>query len=99
MNADAIGTEAGIVVSVWAIEGVDLYAEHPWPEARYVTCTTDPFWTSRPGRYTAAIMGQRWLDLWLAAEQVVVASGDKQHFFVEGFEPLDSDTLDLWLGS
>ena len=40
-----------------------------------------------------------WMDLWIAAEQLINASGDTHHVFVEQFKPGAGATLRLITGS
>lgn len=82
--------------SVWSISEVeDLMAAHPYLGARFV-CYTSHWGKNHP---QVPIEGDRWLDLWRAADQCIRASGDDHHIFIETFEERGDGVLFLHTGS
>jgi hypothetical protein len=87
------------LASSWSVEGADdVFAPHPYAGAHTVSFDCDPFW-GVGGIYKAPIQGPRWLDLWIAANDCLVRSGDVQHRFIEGFEPDGNGELVIGTGS
>lgn len=39
--------------------------------------------------FVTTVDGDKWLDVWRAAEKLVHASGDMHHVFIEGFVPTE----------
>jgi len=84
--------------SIWSLNHNDFDKPHPFVNAKFVRY--EDHWGDKVGAIKVAIPGPTWLDLWRAAEELIVASGDGHHAFVEAFAPtLDGDTLDLVTGS
>ncbi len=81
--------------SIWSIYSVDdLYAQHPYKGAAEVVYKDH--WGEGP--VTVPVEGDRWIDLWRAADAAIVQSGDEHHVFVEQFRP-QGDRLVLSTGS
>jgi hypothetical protein len=62
----------------------DLYAMHPHAGAtkikygdQYTPIGTDA--------------GLSWIDLWIAADDAIQASGDQHHIFIEAFTPIPTE--------
>lgn len=84
--------------SIWSIYEVeDFYAPHPYTGAKVLAYKDH--WGDKP--VSAAIPGNRWIDLWRAADECIRASGDSHHAFIEQFrtDKVDTDTLILSTGS
>lgn len=84
--------------SFWSMYEVDdFYAKHPFTDAKSVTYIDH--WGDNP--VAAAIPGDRWIDLWRAADECISLSGDDHHIFIERFRPAEnsSSTLVLHTGS
>ena len=81
--------------SVWSIYEVDnLETDHPFADATEVT------YYPYTGLLTVPLEGSKWVDLWAAANDLIIASGDTHHRFVENFEVSDDGkTINLWTGS
>jgi hypothetical protein len=80
------------LVSVWSIYEVDnLYAEHPYPYCNKI----------QYGDVYKSIFGNRWVDLYIAADRAIKASGDDQrHIFIEKLQARsEPGVLELSCGS
>lgn len=75
------------LTAFWNVDGADdVFARHTFPGASAVAFECDAFFGRRTGTFTAAIVGNRWLDLWIAADAALKDSGDCHHVFIEGFK-------------
>jgi hypothetical protein len=84
--------------SIWSMYEVDdFYAKHPFTDAKSVTYIDH--WGDNP--VAAAIPGDRWIDLWRAANECISLSGDDHHIFIERFRTAENNnaTLVLQTGS
>lgn len=84
--------------AIWSLFEVnDLMARHPWDGATHVVYGRH--WGSEP--VTVSIPGPRWVDLYDAANQAILLSGDCHHVYVEAFKPLanNSRQLEMTTGS
>lgn len=95
------------LVSIWSYgEDVDMDAPHPYPQATIVVHETISgvvangvrCWGGEGGRFEAPILGNRWLDLWVAADAAIQASGDLHHRCIEYFKA-GTDPAELHLGT
>lgn len=104
-----IADEHGLV-SCWSVDGADdLDALHPYPGASVLVHETLSgiapggmrVWGGDGGRFAVPIQGPRWLDLWIAADAAIQASGDLHHRFIETFtwRPVQPIELRLFCGS
>ena len=65
--------------SVWSIfEVADLYTTHPYTGATKIKC----------GDQYTHIAGEQWINLYIAADAAIKASGDQHHIFIEAFTPI-----------
>jgi hypothetical protein len=72
----------GIIESSWSVTSVsDLYSCSKFPSA--LVLTYDKHLGDNEVRVD--IEGNRWIDLWKAAEQAIVLSGDLHHLYIEDF--------------
>ena len=62
-------------LSIWDLDTVDLYDEH-----HFRGCTHVEYYG-----HLMPILGERWIDLWRAAENCIKESKDEHHIFIEGF--------------
>jgi hypothetical protein len=70
--------------SIWSVREVeDLQADTPYTEAR--TLVYANHWGDRA--VGVPITGNKWVDVWHAAEQAIVQSGDQHHVFIEAVNP------------
>lgn len=92
----SVGASLG-AKSVWSIYEVDdLETDHPFAGATEVTYCS----YATEGTISVPLEGSKWVDLWAAANDLIIASGDTHHRFVENFEVSDDGkTLNLWTGS
>lgn len=84
--------------AIWSLYEVNnLMALHPWDGATHVVYGRH--WGGQP--VTVSIPGPRWVDLYDAANQVMLLSGDSHHVYVEAFKPLanNSHHLEMTTGS
>ncbi len=88
-----VGSAHGIQHSSWEVEHAgDLLEPHPYPGA------TTLRYDRKVNLSPAPIPGARWLDLWLAADQVLgAANGDWDHRLIEHFTQDDNDPAVLVL--
>ncbi len=95
MRLNAIA-DAHDLVSIWSYgEDVDMAAPHPYPTTTTVVHETISgvapggmrVWGGDGGRFTVPILGNRWLDLWIAADAAIQQSNDLHHRFIEAFDP------------
>jgi hypothetical protein len=86
--------EANGFHSSWCICITDFAAPHPWPDAEFMTYGGG--WGKRPE--PQPIAGLSWLDLWRAADALIVASGDDSHTEIEVFIDY-GEILELRTGS
>lgn len=90
---DEVKTELG-AKSIWSIyEVTDLYAEHPYAGAKELLYKDH--WGAEP--VSVPLIGNRWVDLWIAADHLIQQSGDDHHIFIERFRPLQNDNTVLTL--
>jgi hypothetical protein len=87
----------GIVESNWEVTSVsDLYSRSDYPSA--LVLTYDEHWGDEEIRVD--IEGNRWIDLWRAAEKAIILSGDLHHVYIEEFRGVPaSDEISLSTGS
>ena len=91
---DAICNEHGFK-TIWSVHEVeDLNA--PFAGAATHVLYKD-HWGDKP--VTVAINGNTWVDLWRAAEDAIMQSGDTHHIFIEAFVPGKEGVLVLSTGS
>jgi hypothetical protein len=91
---DEARTELGCK-SIWSVYDVeDLSTEHPFAGAKEILYKDH--WGGKPVR--VPLIGQRWLDLYIAADHAIAQSGDEHHIYIEHFEPAD-ELLILTTGS
>lgn len=84
--------------SIWAINSVDnLYDKHPYIGATKV-CYNNYWGSSNDTEIVEPIMGDKWIDLYVAADKAIEQSGDKHHAFIEAFMHV-GDELVLSTGS
>lgn len=84
--------------TIWSVYEVsDLTAAHPYVGATHVCY--DTHWGSED--VWMPINGDRWVDLYDAADRCIRRSGDDHHVFIEGFDPVadQPQTLRLTTGS
>lgn len=84
--------------TVWSIYEVeDMYEAHPYTGA--TTLVYKDHWGDKP--VSVEIQGNRWIDLWRAANTAILQSGDQHHIYIEIFNPSKEDaaTLILHTGS
>jgi hypothetical protein len=84
--------------SIWSIFSVDeLGEQHPFLDAEKVIYRDH--WGDKTVSET--IPGGTWIDLYIAADRCIRASGDDHHIFIESFRPSKDDpkTLILSTGS
>lgn len=66
--------------SVWSIMEADLATKHGFKEQTLI-------YNQNAGKpVTVTIDGDRWMDLWKAADTCIRKSGDKHHVFIEEFQ-------------
>ena len=72
--------------TVWSIYEVEnLNDMHPFGKGLEVVYDANYHWG---GKTTiAAVHGNTWLDLFIAADKCVRDSGDNHHIYIESFEP------------
>lgn len=76
--------EAEGLRTIWSIYEVDdLYAPHPFIGAEQIAYKDH--WGAEP--VFRGIDGNRWVDLYRAADSAIRASGDDHHVFIELFKP------------
>lgn len=95
---EAVAADLAIRNSQWSISEVDnLNEPHPFRGATKVVYKDH--WGEGP--VECQIRGQRWCDLWLAANECVRASTDQHHIFIEQFvqDKNDPTVLVLYTGS
>jgi len=86
--------------SQWSISEVsDFEAEHPFGKRTVLLYDSHPGWGEPSGEFKADIKGKRWLDLWIAADEILGACGDKHHVFIEVFEDAGPGKLRFLCGS
>lgn len=74
--------------TTWSMyEVTDMSAEHPYKGA---TVLVHKHHNGTRG-IEVAIKGNRWYDLYVAADAAIIESGDMHHSFIEGFTTNDSD--------
>ena len=86
------------LISVWSMYQVeDFNDRHPYHGADMIVYKDH--WGKDPAG--AKIKGDRWLDLYLAADAAIRDSGDHRHIFVYRFTPVndDNNVLILTTGS
>jgi len=84
--------------TIWAINSVDnLYDKHPYVGATKV-CYNDYWGSSNPVEIVEPILGDKWIDLYVAADKAIEKSGDDHHVFIEAFMHV-GDELVLSTGS
>jgi hypothetical protein len=82
---EIVGRDLNLVSSIWSLmEVTDLTQPHVWPSATHVIY--DRHWGTP---VTVEIQGKSWADLWKAADQAILLSGDRHHVYVEHFQPTD----------
>lgn len=82
--------------SIWSMYEVeDFYAKHPFAGAE--TLTYKDHWGDKP--VSAAIPGDRWIDLWRAADECIKLSSDEHHIFIEQFRKSSTDNTVLTLST
>ena len=84
--------------TVWSMyeAGTMMTNPHPYVGATEISYTV--LYRHTQYEVRISIMGNRWLDLWRAADTAVRASGDSHHVFIENFEQQGS-VLRLSTGS
>jgi hypothetical protein len=95
-----VGKRNGLISSTWAIDDVvDFELPHPYLGAARMHFTTYAYWTGRKrNRYEINLQGRRWLELWMAADALIAASGDHRNVYIEGFTQI-ADRLTIRTGS
>ncbi len=88
------------LTTIWSMyEVADMSAEHPFVGKTKVVHKLH--WGKTP--VTIEIKGNRWYDLYVAADAAIVKSGDMHHCYIEGFlsndKDEDKDVLVLSTGS
>ena len=83
--------------TLWSIyELEDFYTEHPFNGCDTVIYAEH--WGEGP--VEVKIEGDRWIDLWAAADAAIRQSGDGHHVFIEAFRPVaGTQQLRLTTGS
>ena len=85
--------------STWSVGHTNFESPHPFPHIKILTYFSDPFWGKPSGNFTEEILGNTWLDLWIAADKIMGRCGDKHHWFIEGFEMTPDGILTMSNGS
>jgi hypothetical protein len=102
-HLDDVAGEYGITSSTWSVWGdedqQDFEAPHPFKGATTVVYESDPYWGEPSGKFSAPIKGERWVDLWVAADLILSKCGDKNHRFIESFDDCRNGNLLLGCGS
>jgi hypothetical protein len=84
----------------WAVfrknKKVRVREPHPFKTAKRVRYTS--YWV-RPIDVEIEIVGDRWIDLWIAADTAVWATQDKHNCFIENFKPDPEDPTVLILST
>ncbi len=81
--------------AIWSIFSVEeLGEQHPYRNAEEVVYRDH--WGNKT--VSEAIPGGTWIDLYIAADRCIRASGDDHHIFIEQFQP-EGRTLVLQTGS
>jgi hypothetical protein len=76
------------LTTIWSMYEVsDMSAEHPYKGA---TILVHKHHNGTRG-IEVAIKGNRWYDLYVAADEAIIKSGDMHHCFIEGFTTDDTD--------
>ena len=84
--------------SYWSMREVpDLLEHHPFEGAWVVRYSES--WSHEV--HNVPIQGNKWVDLWIAANEAMRLSGDDHHIFIESLYPLDDapGVLELVTGS
>jgi hypothetical protein len=76
--------------SQWAMDpDIDLFAKHPYEG-------TMCMWYVRNNHpEMKVIFGDRWIDLWVTADWLVLSDGPTDHMFIEGFKQAETTMLEL----
>lgn len=88
--------------TVWSIYDEDGYGEikfgnpHPFGENAVIRHKCDVF---GPYNELVEIKGKNWGDVWLAANEAIIRSGDLHHIFIEGFDLNEAGELEMFTGS
>ena len=81
--------------SIWSIYEVsDLHAAHPYGEVLQVAYRQH--WGDQ-GPVFAEVKGNRWIDLYEAADRAIQLSGDEHHVYIEQFTPNKDEPRQLLL--
>lgn len=88
-----VGHQNGIKISTWSMLRVLDFKERPHPELKRLVFDElqEPIYEELPSNPT-------WLEIWQAADKLIIASGDEHHSFIENIDVTNGDG-NLWLGS
>lgn len=83
--------------TVWSIydEGIMFDDDHPFGKGVVIRHKSDFI----PYDVKVPVRGKTWGDIWKAADEAIVESGDKHHIFIEGFENNGMGELTVFTGS
>lgn len=81
--------------SIWSMHEIkDLRTPHPWPDHQLVS-----YQGCGEGEVKVRISGPLWTDLWKAADEAILKSGDTHHIFIEDFTQSKTRDLELCLST
>ena len=90
-----IGNLLGLTNSNWSIDNVwDFGDKHLYKNIDNGTM----LYTEDGEHYYEPILGDTWLDLWVAADKLIKQSGGR-HWFIEGFSESANGCINLYTGS
>lgn len=91
----------GLNDSTWSMPGItDFNAPHPYKGAKKLSYHSDEFYGEPHGIFSAEIKGPNWIDLWIAANEILKVCGDKHHIYIEDFRRrLEPGAYELITGS
>lgn len=82
----------------WSLYEVDdLNTKHPFPQGCEVVYLKGEHWGDHD--QIVPVEGDTWVDLWRAADQAILGSGDSHHCFIEEFTLTNGNQLVLRTGS
>jgi len=91
--AEEIGKKAGIKIARWSAGQVN-FEEVPFPGVKVMV------YDAHHKIVTVNIPNNgRWIDLWKAADEAILLSGDDHHIFVESFKQISPTEIELGTGS
>ena len=98
-----IGDAIGIKLSCWSMYDECVNMFDPYPDQSIRTVVYRNGWEDGSVAVVRHFFDDvtLWADMWIAAEHLIDASGDRHHVFVEDFvsKGNDGDVAELWTGS